>query len=50
MLFRPVYRNPSQRDVRLTDLCLPLVVDLYNKHIIISRVRVTAEVWLAAYG
>lgn len=49
LLFRPVYWNLSQRDMRLKDLCRPLVADFYNKYIIMSRVHVTAEVWLAAY-
>lgn len=48
MFFMPVYWNLSQRDMRLKDLWRPLVADLYNKYIIMSRVHVTAEVWLAA--
>lgn len=50
MLFVPVYWNLSQREISLKDLCRPLVADFYNKYIIMSRVHVTAEVWLAAYG
>lgn len=50
VLFRPVYGNLSQKDMSLKDLCRPLVADFYNKHILMSRVRVTAEVWLAVYG